>query len=211
MWMSLAVSFAMAGECVRPPFETNPEVLARFARAVKESAAAPSRIYQNEFGRWSSDGAPKVEGIWLSSGEPKCGQSSPYRRIEAVTTERLKADYTDYVKKDLRIWITDPSGRSAILSEPDELLLPFEQSIYSCVQDGPLGFSCPAKLDRKRCCRRKLEKALLFEATYSHPFLPEMKIRVRNDRSMESVSIVDAQGRQKPLVCNTFRRFPVEP
>lgn len=207
----ISLTSAWAGDCVRPPEETTPQVRERYASALRESNSAPSRVYPHEFIQCGIKDATSGDAIWISTGEPKCGQHSPYRRLELVSTERLKADYTEYVEKDLRLWVTDPAGKSVLLSKPDELRLPFTQSIYSCLREGPRGFTCAAKQKRIRCCRRGIEDSLLFEAFYSHPFQPGTKIRVRNDRLMEAVSVVNAKGRETELQCETARRFTPAP
>jgi hypothetical protein len=61
----------------------------------------------------------KKETIYaLSNGDHRCGARFPFDQVELVSTDELKKVYEDYLKEDLRVWVTTPKGESAILSKP---------------------------------------------------------------------------------------------
>lgn len=208
----------VAGECIPNPLEKDTYAAQLFFQAMKAGGDYQSSIYGNNFKlclgrRPQSSLTPSTmvrrePTVWIPAGDHKCGQESPFKRTEHVSTEILKSDYEKYVRNEIRLWVTDPSGSSAILRDPSSVKILITQSIYDCLRNGPTRFTCPAGQGRPRCCRKHLVTQPLFEARYDHPFQKDVQLVVKNDRDAEAVFVSKAGGKPSRLQCgHAFRNF----
>jgi hypothetical protein len=196
---------ARAGDCIQN-HETDQTLIRLFQKA--SGGEKVSKRYGNGMSSCKPiPNQPVTEGDFsyrLSDGDHKCLVIFPWDLTELVSTEKLRKTYEDYVRDDVRVWVTSPKGESAILSIPEQVEIRVPQSIKDCITDGPKDFSCGKKDSRKHCCREKLGKRIDFKATFAHPFAKDWKITVT---SRQPQITVYKSGAMEQLDCQGITYF----
>jgi hypothetical protein len=203
-------SVALAGDCIQPKASDphllalfkkaagdNPHVSRRFGRAAAFCAEqVPIRIDEKAI----SERTRNEESYFLFGGDTKCGVIFPLMRSELLSTEELRKEYEDHVRKDVRLWVTSPKGESVILSKPSHAEIRVPQSILDCFEKGPSGFSCPEGPKRQSCCRTHVRRQLGYTLTYPDPFQPggEIVLTDRADRLYPEAQVTIKRPGQKP-------------
>jgi hypothetical protein len=212
---TLAPGAARAGDCVINKV-SNPDLRALF----KQAAGGKSRV-SNRFGngfelcRADAGVSPNEAQLRelvrtsftysLSDGDHKCGYIFPHDLIEQVSTQKLKKTYEDYVRDDVRIWVTSPNRPGVILSQPVAAEIEVPQSVHDCMNNGPDGFACAKGKARIKCCRQEFKKRMMLRLAYPHPFIPGAEIVVMpEDRK---VTVTKDGARLEQLTCDAGIRY----